>query len=64
MQTEDIFNWMVESRTVLTKKDTRKGNDVANCRQIACLNLFLKLLTDITQTEPTTRGIERLSTKS
>ena len=47
IKTEDVPNWMVESRTVLIKKDARKGNDVGNYRPIASLNIHWKLLNDI-----------------
>ena len=47
IQTENVPNWMVESRTVLIQKDERKGNAVGNYRPIPCLNLLWKLLTGI-----------------
>ena len=46
-ETEDVPNWMVENRIVLTQKDARKGNAVGNYRPIAGLNLLWKLLTGI-----------------
>ena len=47
IQTGDVHNWILESRTVLIQKDARKGNAVGNYRPIACLNLLWKLLTGI-----------------
>ena len=47
IQTGDVCNWMVESRTVLIQKDARKGNVVGNYKSIACLNLLWKLRTGI-----------------
>ena len=47
IQTGDVPNWMVESRTVLIQKDVRKENAVGNYRPIPCLNLLWKLLTGI-----------------
>ena len=47
IQTGDIPNWMVESRTVLIQKDATKGNAVGNYRPIACWNLLWKLMTGI-----------------
>ena len=35
IQTGDVRNWMVESRTVLIQKDARKGNVVSNYKSIA-----------------------------
>ena len=73
IQTGDVHNWILESRTVLIQKDARKGNAVGNYRPIACLNLLWKLLTGIVNekslrpfkpTEPTTRGTEMLLTKN
>ena len=48
IQTGVVPNWMVGSQTALIQKDVRKGNAVRNYRRIACLNLFWKLLTGIT----------------
>ena len=47
IKTGDVPNWIVESRTALIQKDTRKENAVGNYKPIACLNLFGKLLIGI-----------------
>ena len=47
LQSASIFDWMVESCTVLTQKGPTKGNAVGNYRPLACLNLLWKLLTGI-----------------
>ena len=47
IKTGDVLNWMVESQTLLTQKDSRKGKAVGNYRPIACLNFLWKLLTGI-----------------
>ena len=39
--------WLVERRTVLVMKDSKKGTEVRNYRPIACLNLIWKLLAGI-----------------
>ena len=40
----DVPGWLVEGRTILVMKDSKKGTEVGNYRPIACLNLILKLL--------------------
>ena len=45
IQTGDVPNWMVESRTVLDTERCEKGNAVGNDRPIAYLNLLWKLVT-------------------
>ena len=45
IQSLSIPSWLVKSRTVLIKKDPRKGNAVGNYWLIACLNLLWKLKT-------------------
>ena len=47
LQSASIFDWMVESRTVLTQKGPTKGNAVGTYRPLACLNSLWKLLTGI-----------------
>ena len=47
IQTGDVPNRMVESRTVFIQKDAIKGNAIGNYRSIGCLNLLWKLLTGI-----------------
>ena len=47
IQTGNVPNWMVESRTVLLQKDVRKEKFVGNYRPIALLNLLWKSLTGI-----------------
>ena len=47
VQTANIAEWALESRTVVIQKDASKGNVVGNYRPIACLNLIWKLLTGI-----------------
>ena len=41
---EGVSGWLVEERTILVIKDSKKGTEVGNYRPIACLNLILKLL--------------------
>ena len=43
----DVPGWLVERRTILVMKDSKKGTEVGNYRPIACLNLIWKLLTGI-----------------
>ena len=43
----DVPGWLVEGRTILVMKDSKKGTEVGNYRPIACLNLIWKLLTGI-----------------
>ena len=43
----DVPGWLVEGRTILVMKDSKKGTEVGNYRTIACLNLIGKLLTGI-----------------
>ena len=43
----DVPGWLVELRTVLVVKDSKKGTEVGNYRPLACLNLIWKLLTGI-----------------
>ena len=43
----DVSGWLVEGRTILVMKDSKKGTEVGNYRPIACLNLIWKLLTGI-----------------
>ena len=43
----DVPGWLVEGRTVLVMKDSKKGTEVGNYRTITCLNLIGKLLTGI-----------------
>ena len=43
----DVPGWLVERRTILVMKDSKKGTEVGNYRPIACLNLISKLLTGI-----------------
>ena len=38
---------VVEGKTILVMKDSKKGTEVGNYRPIACLNLIWKLLTAI-----------------
>ena len=47
LQSASFPEWMVESHTVLSKKDPTKGNAVGNYRPMAYLNLIWKLLIDI-----------------
>ena len=35
----DVPGWLVEERTILGMKDSKKGAEVGNYRTIACLNL-------------------------
>ena len=44
----DVPGWLVEGRTILVMKDSKKGAEVGNYRPTACLNLIWKLLTGIT----------------
>ena len=43
----DVPGWLVEGRTILVMKDSRKGTEVGNYRPIAYLSLIWKLLTRI-----------------
>ena len=43
----DVPGWLVERRTILVMKDSKKGTEVGNYRPIACLSLIWKLLTRI-----------------
>ena len=43
----DVPGWLVERRTILVMKDSKKGTEVGNYRPIACLNLIWKLLAGI-----------------
>ena len=38
---------VVEGKTILVMKDSKKGTEVGNYKPIACLNLIWKLLTGI-----------------
>ena len=43
----DVPGWLVEVRTILVMKDSKKGTEAGNYRPIACLSLIRKLLTGI-----------------
>ena len=43
----DVPGWLVEVRTVLMLKDSKKGTEMGNYRPLACLNMIWKLLTGI-----------------
>ena len=43
----DVPEWLVEGRTILAMKDSKKGFEAGNYRPIASLNLIWKLLTGI-----------------
>ena len=43
----NVPGWLVEGRTILVMKDSRKGTEVERWRPIACLNLIWKPLTKI-----------------
>ena len=43
----DVPGWLVEGRTILVMKDSKKGTEKGNYRPIACINLIWKLLTGI-----------------
>ena len=43
----DVSGWLVEGRTILVMKNSKKGTGVGNYKPIACLNLIWKLLTGI-----------------
>ena len=44
----DVLRWLLEGRTILVMKDSKKGTEVVNYRAIACLNLMIwKLLKGI-----------------
>ena len=43
----NVPGWLVEGRTILVMKDSKKGTEVGKCRPIACLNLIWKPLTRI-----------------
>ena len=47
IQSLSIPSWLVKSRTVLTLKDSVKGNAVGNYQQMAYLNILWKLKTGI-----------------
>ena len=43
----DVPGWLVEGRTILVMKDSKKDTEMVDYRPIACLNLIWKLLTGI-----------------
>ena len=43
----DVPGWLVEVRTVLMLKDSKKGTEMGNYRPLACLNMIWKFLTGI-----------------
>ena len=43
----DVLGWLVEGRTILVIKHSKKATEVVNCRATACLNLIWKLLKGI-----------------
>ena len=43
----DVPGWLVEGRTILVMKDSKKGREVGNYRPIAFFNLIWKLLAGI-----------------
>ena len=43
----NVPGWLVEGRTILVIKDSKKGTEVGNYRPIAYFNLIWKLLTGI-----------------
>ena len=47
LEVGDVPGWLVEGRTILVMKDSKKGIEVGNYRPIACLYLIWKLLAGI-----------------
>ena len=47
LEVGDVPGWLVEGRTILVMKDSKKDAEVGNYRPIACLSLIWKLLTGI-----------------
>ena len=47
LEVGDVPGWLVEGRTILVMKDSKKDTEVGNYRPIACLSLIWKLLTEI-----------------
>ena len=43
----NVPGWLVEGRTILVTKESKKGTEVGKCRPIVCLNLIWKPLTRI-----------------
>ena len=43
----DVPGWLVEVRTVLVVKDSKKGTEMGNYRPLACINMIWKFLTGI-----------------
>ena len=43
----DVLRWLVEGRTILVMKHSKKATEVVNCRATSCLNLIWKLLKGI-----------------
>ena len=51
MGEDDLPEWMTHSRTVLCKKDPRKGNTGDNYQPTACFPLMWKFLTGVIDEE-------------
>ena len=47
IEVREVPEWLVEGRTILVIKDSKKGTEARNYKPIACLNLIWKLLTEI-----------------
>ena len=47
LEVGDVPGWLVEGRTILVMKDSKKDTEMVDYRPIACLNLIWKLLTGI-----------------
>ena len=47
LEVGDVPGWLVEGRTILVMKDSKKDTEMVDYRPIACLDLIWKLLTGI-----------------
>ena len=47
LEVGDVPGWLVEGRTILVMKDSKKDTEVGNYKPIVCLSLIWKILTGI-----------------